>query len=394
MPNYATTDIRNIVLAGHAGSGKTTLVEALLQKAGVIGSTGQVEKGDTVSDFSEEEKAHGYSLQSSVVHCDYQGKHINVIDTPGAPDFLGQTISVLPAVETVAVVVSGTAGIEPVTRRIMQRAGERKLCRMIVINHIDGENVDLPALVESLRETFGSECLPINLPAEGGQKVVDCFFQPSGESDIGSVADAHTALVDQVVEVDEELMATYLEQGEVKPEQLHEPFEKALREGHLVPICFTAARPHDAPDQPVGIGELLDVFVQLAPNPTEGNPRPFIRGDSEEEIHANPDPDQHALAHVFNVRIDPFVGKLCTFRVHQGTVSKDSQLFIGDPVEGESKRPFRVGHLFKLQGKDHVETDSAIPGDIAAVAKVEEIHRNAVLHDSHDEDAIHLRPIT
>ncbi|MFW6060502.1 MAG: elongation factor G [Phycisphaeraceae bacterium] len=396
MPKYSTSDIRNVALVGHAGAGKTTLVEALMKTAGVIGAMGEVEKGDTLSDFTDEEKEHGHSLYNAIVHCDYDGAHINLIDTPGAPDFLGQPITSFPGVETAVVVIDAAAGIESVTRRLFQRIQERKLCCMIVINKMDAENTDLPGLVEQIRETFGSGCLPINLPAQNGKAVVDCFFNPSGESDFGSVEAAHTALVDQVVEVDEALMEKYLEQGEVQPEQLHEPFEQALREGHLVPICFTAAHPHNDPGNPVGIDELLNVFVKLAPNPTEGNPRPFIKGEENNgaEFHAEPDPKAHALAHVFNVRIDPFVGKLCAFRVHQGTITKDSQLYIGDPKAGESKRPFKVGHLFKMQGKEHAEIPDAIPGDIAAVAKVDEIHHDAVLHDHHDEDRIHLRPLT
>ena len=396
MPNYQTTDIRNVAIVGHAGSGKTTLVEALMHSAGVIGHMGEVEKGSTLSDHTDEEKAHGHSLFNTILHCDHSGVHVNVIDTPGAPDFLGQPITAFPAVETVVVVIDAGAGIESVARRLMQAAQERHLCTMIVVNKIDAEGADLPALIEQIQSTFGKGCLPINLPSDAGQRVVDCFFNPAGSSDFGSVEAAHTALVDQVVEVDEALMAKYLEQGEVKPEQLHAPFEQALREGHLVPVCFTAAHPHNDPGNPVGVTELLDVFEKLAPNPTEGNPRPFIKGedDTGEEFHAEPEPDKHALAHVFNIRIDPFVGKLCCFRIHQGSVTKDSQLYIGDPKEGESKRPFKVGHLFKLQGKDHVEIDSAIPGDLAAVAKVDEIHRDAVLHDHHDEDRIHLRPLT
>jgi len=392
VATYGTTDIRNIALVGHSYSGKTTLTEALMFKAGVIGAMGR--GGDTLSDFTDEEREHGHSLFNAVLHCDYGGRHINLIDTPGSPDFIGQTISALPAVETAAVVISAQAGIESLTRRMMHRAKERNLCRMIVINKIDAEGADLPALVEAIRETFGKQCLPVNLPAKGGKAVVDCFFTPSGESDFGSVEAAHTALVDQVVEVDEKLMAVYLEQGDVKPEQLHDPFERALREGHLVPIVFTAAHPHDAPDNPVGIEALLDVLVKLAPNPNEGNPRPFHKGsDTEHEIHAQPDPDKHVLAHVFNVRVDPFAGKLCMFRMHQGTLTRESQVFVGDPVEGESRKPVKIGHLFKLQGKKHVEIDRAIPGDIAAIAKFEHVHRDSVLHDSHDEDSIHLKPL-
>jgi len=267
---------------------------------------------------------------------------------------------------------------------MMKWAQARGLCRMIVVNKIDAENVDLPQLLAQIQETFGKECLPINLPANAGKDIVDCFFNPDGESDFSSVKAAHAALVDQVVEVDEELMALYLEQGEISPEQLHAPFEKALREGHLIPVCFVSAR------NGTGVAELLDIFAGLAPNPTEGNPPPFLRGEGADavEFHAEPDPAKHVLAHVFKVIMDPYVGKLGIFRVHQGTVKRDSQLFIGN-----STRPFRVAHLYLLQGKEYVETDALLPGDIGAVSKVEEIEFDAVLHDSHDEDHIRLRPL-
>jgi elongation factor G len=395
MPTYSTADIRNIALVGHGGAGKTTLAEALLKAAGAIGKAGSVEAGDTVSDFTDEEKHHGHSLFNAVMHCDYQGKHINLIDTPGYPEFAGQAYGALPPVETVAVVINAGVGIEPNARRMMQIARERNLCRMIIINRIDHENVDLMDLLEQIREAFGPECLPLNLPADGATRVVDCFAANTGDSDLGPVAEYHTNIIDQVVEVDEDLMALYLEQGEdLKPEQLHAPFEKALREGHLVPVCFTAARTHADSNASIGVRELLDVLMLLAPNPMEGNPRPFIKGeDVEHELHATPDPKMHVLAHVFQVSIDPFMGKLSIFRVHQGTLTTQSQLFVGHPKVGESKKPFKIGHLFKLHGKERVEIDGAIPGDIAAVAKIDEIHRDSVLHDSHDEDLIHLRPL-
>ena len=388
MPKYTTSDIRNIVMAGHAGVGKTSLVEAMLHASGAIGYTGSVEKGDTTCDFSDEEKDHGRSLVASVVHCDHAGKHINVVDTPGSPDFIGHAVAAMPSAETMVILVDAVTGIESVTRRMMDRARERNLCRMIVINKIDAENIDLEALVGSIQETFGRACLPINLPSGSGSTVIDVFNKAEGEADFGSVADAHTAIVDQVVEVDEQLMETYLEQGELNPDQLHASFEKALCQGHLVPICFSAARPHADQEQPVGVEAFLDVVVNLLPNPVEGNPHPF-QGDGEDPVYADPDPEQPVLAHVFQVRIDPFVGKLCMFRVHRGTVTKDTQLYIDG-----SKRPFKVGHLFKLQGAKHEEIPSAIPGDIAAVAKVEEVRFNAVLQDTQDGSGLHLLPLT
>jgi len=384
MPKFSPEAIRTIALVGHGASGKTTLAEALLLRAGAIGAAGSVERGSTVCDFDPLEKTYQHSLNASLVHFHHADTRIHLIDTPGLPDFIGRAIGALPAVETAVVVVNAQNGIEMITRRMMQWAERRSLCRMIVINRIDAENIDLPGLLAKIQATFGKECLPINLPAGGGTRVVDCFFNPSGESDFSSVGEAHQALIDQVVEVDEELMAKYLEQGDIAPGELHAPFEQALRDGHLIPVCFASAR------NGAGVAELLDIVVKLMPNPTEGNPPQFLRGEGEKAtpIKAEPDPDKHVLAHVFKVVIDPFVGKVGVFRVRQGTITKDTQLFIGD-----GKKPFKVGHPFLVQGKDFVETNALVPGDLGAVAKVEEIHFDAVLHDSHDEDHIHLAPL-
>jgi elongation factor G len=384
MPKYGTAEIRNIAIVGHTHSGKTTLVETLLHKAGAIGAPGVVEKGTTVCDFDPEEKEHRHSLNSAVVSLDYKGRHINMIDTPGMPDFSGHALAAMPAVETVAIVINAQSGIEMMTRKLMERAAERNLCRLIIINRIDAENTDLEGLVAQLQETFGAGCVPINLPAQGGKAVADVFDHESGESDFSSVAEAHTRIVDRIVEVDEDLMARYLESGKVTHDELHAPFEKALRESHVVPICFVSARTG------AGIAELLDIFADLMPNPTEGNPQPFIHGEGEhtEPLKYDPDPQKHVIAHVFKVTTDPFVGKLGVFRIHQGTVKKETQLYIGD-----ARKPFKVGHLFKLQGKEHKEIDAGLPGDICAVAKVEEIHFNDVLHDSPAHGHVHLKPV-
>ena len=382
MPDYTTQDIRNVALVGHGGTGKTMLAEAMLYKAGVVTAMGEIARGTTVCDFDAEEKEHGHSLATAIASLDYKGKHVNLLDTPGYPDFLGRALIALPAVETLAIVIDARSGIEMSTRRMMEAAAERGLCRMIIINKIDADDTDLEGLLGQINEEFGSECLPINLPADGAKAVVDCFFNPSdAATDFSSVSEANTRIIDQVVEVDEELMELYLEQGEeLEPGKLHGAFEKALREGHLIPVCFASG------ENDTGIEELLEIITRLMPNPTEGNPVPFVRGadDSDEPIAIKPDASKHALAHVFQITIDSFVGKMGIFRVHQGTITKDSQLFVSD-----GRKPFKVGHLFKIQGKDHNEIDAGIPGDICAVAKVDEIFYDCVLHDSHEEDEIH-----
>ena len=382
--SYGTEAIRNIALAGHLGAGKTSLFESLLHAGGTVQTAGSIERGTTVSDFDPIEKERGHSLDSAIASTDHAGIHVNLIDTPGYPDFRGPALSALAAVETVAVVVDADAGVEYGTRRMMEYAKSRGLCRALVVNKIDHAG-DLAGLVESLRAEFGPEVLPLNLPAEGGSSVIDCFGNREGESDLGPVAEWHQRIIDQVVEVNEKVMDRYLDLGEggLSGQELHDAFEQCLREGHLVPVCFVSARTG------AGVRELLDIAEKLFPHPGEANPPEFRKGtgDAASPLHPSPDPDSHVIADVFKIINDPFVGKLAVFRVYQGTVKKDTQLFIDD-----GRKPFKVAHLFKLHGKEHREVERAVPGDIAAVAKVEELHFDAVLHDSHDEDHIRLAP--
>ncbi len=434
---YTTQSIRNIALVGSAGGGKTLLLEALLLEAGAIRNKGSLQRGATVSDFDPQEKRLQHSLDPAICGFDFDNTHINLIDTPGYPDFLGRTLSVLEAVEAVAIVVSASDGVDTLTRRLMEFARDRQLCRLIVVNKIDRPDARPAEVLEKLRAAFGSECLPLDLPSGEGTSVVDCYFCPdvsSGpdavsrsegtssphaaarsadashsdvashpdaasrsngtsrpeddprQTDFSSVPAAHTQIVDQVVELDETLMALYLEQGaDLSPEQLHDPFEQALREGHLIPVCFVSA------ETGAGVPELLRIFARLMPNPTEGNAPPFFKGEGAgaKPVQVNPDPDKHVVAHVFKTSIDPYVGKLGMLRVHQGTIRQGSQLLVGD-----ARKPIKIAHLLKLMGKDTVEIARAIPGDICAIPKVDELHLDAVLHDSHDEDHYHLKPVS
>ena len=384
--SYSTHQIRNVALAGHPGAGKTTLFEALLHAGGALQAAGTIERGNTVSDFDPIERERGHSIDAAIASTDHGGIHVNLIDTPGYPDFRGPALSALAAVETVAIVVDADTGVGHGSRRMMEYARQRGLCRAIVVNKIDHAGHDLAALMDALRAEFGPEALPLNLPADGGARVVDCFGQREGDSDLGAVADWHQKIIDQVVEINETVMDHYLDLGEdgLSGQELHDAFEQCLREGHLVPVCFVSAR------SGAGVRELLDVAERLFPHPGEANPPPFVKGTGEDAqpITASPEPAAHVIADVFKVINDPFVGKLGVFRVYQGTIRKDSTLFVDD-----GKKPFKVAHLFKLKGKEHVEVAQAIPGDIAAVAKVDELHFDAVLHDSHDEDHIHLAPL-
>ena len=389
MPNTtsatpAVGNIRTLALVGPAAAGKTTLAEALLQHTGAMGAAGSVERGSTVSDHDALEIKAGHSLQSSVMHLDHGGCRIHLIDTPGAPDFIGQSLPALEAVETAAIVINAAAGIEPMAQRMMAYAAERGLDRLVIVNRIDAQDVDLSAVLADIQAAFGKECLPLNLPDAGATQVVDCFYNREGHCDFGAVADAHRALVEQVVEVDGDFVDRYLNDGDIDANELHAPLEQALREGHLIPVCLVSARTG------AGVPELLDVIARLLPNPTEGNPPDFLNGEGDAAtlMHAKPDPAAHVLAHVFKVSIDPYVGKLGFVRVHQGSITPGTQLYVGD-----GRKPFKVGHVYLQQGKNHVEVPSAGPGDICAVAKIDELHFDAVLHDAAEDDHIHLKPL-
>ncbi|HEX7218473.1 MAG TPA: elongation factor G [Burkholderiales bacterium] len=378
--------IRTLALVGQSGAGKTSLAEALLARAGAIPAAGSVERGTTVGDYTPLEKQLQHSLKLAVASFDHQDHRIHLLDTPGYPDFLGQSLPALAAVETAAIVINAQNGIEMMTGRFLAWAAKRGLDRLIVVNKIDADGADPERLLEQIQQVFGKECLPLNLPAGNRSKVSDCFFAPSGDADFSSVEEAHRKLVDQVVEVDEKLMEKYLEKGEVSPEELHEPLERALREGHLIPVVFTSAK------SGAGIAELLDVIVQLLPNPTEGNPPTYVvtkAGDGQaSDLTPIPDPARHALAHVFKIEIDPYIGRIAVFRVHQGRITAGSQLYIG-----EGRKPIKAGHLYLLRGKTQVEVHEAIPGDICAIAKIDEIQFDHILHDSAEDAHVHARAL-
>lgn len=382
---HTTQDIRNIVFTGHTGSGKTSLIEALLFQAGETPQQGDIEKGNTVTDFDPLEQQHQHSLYVSVATAHHAGCHINLIDTPGYPDFQGQVLTALTAADTVVVVINALAGIEPMSRKIMEWASNQHLPCLVVINRIDAAPDKLAQRLQEITDVFGRECLPLELPVNNATQVVEVYDHESGEADFSSVDAAHTSLIEQVVEANETAMEHYLEEGTVPADELHAAFEQALREHHLVPVCFTSARTG------AGVPELLDILARLTPNPLEATPHPFIQhqGEKTVEVWADPNPDKPLLAHVFHVEFDPFVGKLALLRVHQGTLKLGNQVLVG--AEGKS---IKVAHLYRLQGKERITVQQAVAGDICAIAKINEIEANAILHERHEDDGVEISGMT
>ena len=314
MSQYPVENLRTVALVGHGSTGKTTLLEALLYRNGVIKEVGTVEKGNTVSDFDPMEKEVKHSLRTTVAHVDAQKDdgtpvRVFVLDTPGYPDCVGQALGALDAVKTVCVVVDATKGVELMTRRMMEWAKERNLCRMIVVNKFDQPDVDLEKLLAELREAFGDEVLPLNLPNKDRTHVIDCFDNDKGEAYFASVERVHQAFIERVVEMDDETMERYLEEGAVDPRTLHAPLTKALRLGHIIPVCYTSAK------NLIGMRDLIKVFVRHLPNPTEANAPLFYRADGSEYM-TFPDASRPVLAHVFKVVNYLFIGKIGLFRLH------------------------------------------------------------------------------
>jgi len=376
--------VRNIVVMGGSGVGKTSLIEALLHAAGAIPKLGKIEDGSTVCDSDAISKELKHSVDPAIVHFKHDGVTINLIDTPGLSDFIGRGIACMPAADMVMLVIDPKTGVDPVFRRMARLAEERREPRLVVINKIDrGE--DLTEAFEAIKEFLGPVVRPLDLPAGHGANVVDCFANEQGESDLGSVSDFHAQLVDQVVEVDDKLMEQYLEGKVASPEQLHDPFEKAMREAHLVPLVFVSAK------SGTGVKELLDDLVKHAPSPDESNPRPFEvieEGKAPAPWVPSHDPADPVMAHVFRVAIDPYVGRLAFFRVHQGTIRKDAALRLDD-----GRKPIKLHHLYKVLGKQHVEVDHLEAGDIGAVPKLEDVTPGSILHDGEVSDWVRLRPL-
>jgi len=373
-----TGDIRNIVLLGHGGSGKTSLAEAMLHTSGATNRLGSVDDKTSICDYYDEEKEHQHSIQSAVVHVEHSGKLINIIDTPGYPDFIGPAIKAVPAAETAVIVISAAAGIETNTRKLFETATGANKPRLIVVNKIDAENTDLAALVKSIRETFGPQCRYANLPAADKESVVDCVDNSIGDSLLMDVSAAHTELIESVIEADDELMESYLGGEEIGAEKIAGVFVKALKTGTIVPILFTNAR------KEVGVTELLDLIVKYTPSPVQADAVELKDGESVTDLKAD---SAAALAGlVFRIGFDPRSNmKYSAIRIFSGTLKSDRNLFRND-----EKKAIRPGHILKSQGGENGEIDTGVAGDIVTLAKVEELKIGDLIHDGKVEGAFSM----
>lgn len=365
----ATGDIRNVVLLGHGGSGKTSLAEAILYKTGTVNRLGSVDDKTSTCDYYDEEKEHQHSIQSALVHVQHGGKLINLIDTPGYPDFTGPAISSIPAAETAIIVISAPAGIETNTRKMFQLARDAGRPCVIAINKMDADNVEMPELIKAIQETFGAQCRCANLPAADKNSVVDCIVNDSGDSPLMDVGQAHTELIESAIEADDALMERYLGGEEISTDEVAGVLVKALKAGTLVPIVFTDAR------NQVGIAELLDLIAKYTPSPVEAEPAE-LRGD-EKVIPVKADSSGPLAGLVFRVAFDPKSNmKYANIRVFSGTLKSDTNLLRNDERKG-----LRPGHILKSQGGDNSEVEAGIAGDIVMLAKVDELKTGDLVHD-------------
>ncbi len=364
-----TSDIRNIVLLGHGGSGKTSLAEAILHTTGKTNRLGSVDDKTSISDFYEEEKEHGYSISASVLHTEHAGKTINIIDTPGYPDFIGPAYKSIPGAETAVIVISAAAGIETNTRKVFDLAKKANMSKLIVINKIDAENTDISELLQNIKDSFGQQCRVANIPAADKKSVIDCIENETGDSPIGDAASAHMELIESVVEADDELMEKYLGGEEIPADKISAVFTTALIADTIVPIVFTNAR------EEIGITELLDIITQYTPSPEQAKGAAIIDGENEVEIKADPSGPLAGL--VFKVGFDPKSNmKFSNIRIFSGSLKSDTQLLIND-----EKKAIRPGHILKSQGPDTSEVPAGIAGDIVTLAKVEELKVGDLVHD-------------
>ena len=381
MAHDGAKRIRNVALVGHRGSGKTSLNEALLFEAGAVNRLGSVTDGTTVSDSADDEKARGMSIASSLASLRWQDRKINLLDTPGEPSFVADALAALRVCEGAVFVVNGVMGVEVGTDRLWQRASELGLSRLLYVNMLDRERAEFFRTLDSLKEAFGRHVVATEIPIGAEhelQGLIDLIdmkafrYDGAGQGNAEEIEipdelraqaeEYREKLMDEVAEVSDELMEHYLEGREIPHEETVAALKAGVTAGTIFPVTCGAATRN------LGSERLLDALVEDLPSP--GKKGPVMAGERILE----PVEDAEMVAFVFKTLADPFAGRINLFRVYQGVLSHDSQVF---NCRAHSKE--RVGQLLVPHGKEHGHADEFGPGDIGAVAKLKETHAGDVL---------------
>ena len=360
MQIYNTESIRNLALLSHSGAGKTALSEAMLFSSGAINRLGQITEGNTASDHEPEEIERQGSIQTTIVPCEWQGKKINVLDTPGYADFAGEVVSALEAVDCGVVLVSAVDGVEVGTEATWLRAEGLGLPRIVVINKLDRENADFLQSLETIQGKFGRRCIPVQLPKGTGafEGVVD-LLDPSASDQHPRFAEFHEALVEAAAEAEDSLTEKYLEEGDLSQEELVQGLKIGIAVGSLFPVLATSAT------QEVGITQLLDFIAEYAPSPLD-RPATEAKNASGDSVQITPGDDAPLAVKVFKTTADPYVGKLSFLRVVGAPLKSDTQVW--NVNKGQTER---VAQLFVPRGKVQDGVPSLASGDIGAVAKLQ-----------------------
>jgi elongation factor G len=371
MKEYGTGSIRNVALVGHGSSGKTSLAEALLNNTGATTRIGKIEDGTTASDFDEEEIRRKISIYTSVIPCEYQNHKINLLDTPGFTDFVGEVKSALRVAEAVMVLVDAVSGVEVGTELVWQYADERSLPRFVVINKMNRENANFQQTLESLRAAFKAKFIPVQLPwgeKDHFQGVVDLLslkaFKGAGaeNSDIPadlreSAEEARVALIEAAAEADDTLLEKYLGGEELTPEEIESGFRRVVGAGQYIPVYVAAATAN------VGITPLLDAILHFFPSPADAAPEVLQGKNGEESL---PVSDSGPLGvFVFKTTADPFVGRLTFLKVKSGVLNSDTRVWNQSKSHEE-----RIGSAHVSRGKEQIAMKVLHAGDIGTVAKL------------------------
>jgi elongation factor G len=370
MAMYKVEDLRNIAFCGHRSAGKTTLIDKLLGNTGAVKRQASVDDGTSICDFDEEEKSHKYTIESTVVHFEHGGKHFNVIDTPGYPDFIGQAIGALRGVDTAVIVINAQSGIEVNTRRVFAESGKAGLGRLVVIDKMDGDNIDFPALVERVQELFGKACVLFNVPLGHGADFRGVASTLKPPADVAGAlidpAEIGESLLESIIEVDEAVMERYFEGQQPSEEELTRLIGQGVAQGTLIPIVCVSGKTG------CGLPELLDTLA-LCAVPAGTVVQKATNGEGQ-EVEVKPEAGGPLVAQVFKTRIDPFVQKLSFIRIFSGTLKKDATISAVGVRKG-----IKIGPLFHMQANETEPIDEAGPGEIVAVAKIDELHTGVTL---------------